>query len=119
MKLYVGNLSFDTNEDTLRNTFAEHGEVEEVAVITDRDTGRPRGFAFVTMRDDNAARNAMQALDVTLLRSPGVAQWWHVMRPLIAPDYAEHLDGLLKKYDGPALTELLPWCEPDDSGTEA
>ena len=63
MKLYVGNISFDTTEGTLRDTFAEHGEVEEVAVITDRDTGRPRGFAFVTMRDDNAARNAIDALN--------------------------------------------------------
>ncbi len=63
MKLYVGNISFDTNEEALRNAFAEHGEVEEVAVITDRDTGRPRGFAFVTMRDDNAARTAMDALN--------------------------------------------------------
>ncbi len=63
MKLYVGNISFDTNEEALRNAFAEHGEVEEVAVITDRDTGRPRGFAFVTMRDDNAARAAMDALN--------------------------------------------------------
>ncbi len=63
MKVYVGNISFDTSEDTLRNTFAEHGEVEEVAVITDRDTGRPRGFAFVTMRDDAAARTAIDALN--------------------------------------------------------
>ena len=63
MKLYVGNISFDTSEDVLRNTFAEHGDVEEVAVITDRDTGRPRGFAFVTMRDDNAARAAIDALN--------------------------------------------------------
>jgi RNA recognition motif-containing protein len=63
MKLYVGNISFDTSEDTLRNAFAEHGDVEEVAVITDRDTGRPRGFAFVTMPDDNAARSAIDALN--------------------------------------------------------
>jgi RNA recognition motif-containing protein len=63
MKLYVGNISFDTSEDSLRNAFAAHGDVEEVAVITDRDTGRPRGFAFVTMRDDNAARAAIDALN--------------------------------------------------------
>ncbi len=62
MKIYVGNLSFDTSEDTLRDTFAAHGDVEEVAVITDRDTGRPRGFAFVTMPDD-AARAAIDALN--------------------------------------------------------
>ena len=63
MKLYVGNISFDTSEGTLRDAFAEFGEVEEVAVITDRETGRPRGFAFVTMRDDNAARSAIDGLN--------------------------------------------------------
>ncbi len=62
MKIYVGNLSFDTNEDSLRNAFAAHGDVEEVAVITDRDTGRPRGFAFVTM-PDSAARTAIDSLN--------------------------------------------------------
>ena len=63
MKLYVGNLSFDTSESALKAAFAAHGEVEEVAVITDRDTGQPRGFAFVTMGDDNAARAAIEALN--------------------------------------------------------
>jgi RNA recognition motif-containing protein len=59
-------MSFDTNEESLRAAFAAHGEVEEVAVITDRDTGRPRGFAFVTM-PDNAARAAIDALKGTEL----------------------------------------------------
>lgn len=63
MKLYVGNISFDTSEDTLRNAFAEFGDVEEVVVIMDRETGRPRGFAFVTMRDDSAARAAIDGLN--------------------------------------------------------
>ena len=63
MKLYVGNISFDTSEDGLRNAFAEFGDVEEVAVITDRETGRPRGFAFVTMPDDNAAKAAIDGLN--------------------------------------------------------
>ena len=63
MKLYVGNISFDTSEEGLRNAFAEFGDVEEVAVITDRDTGRPRGFAFVTMPDDNAAKAAIDGLN--------------------------------------------------------
>ncbi len=62
LKIYVGNISFDTSEDSLRDAFAQHGEVEEVAVITDRDTGRPRGFAFVTM-PDSAARTAIDALN--------------------------------------------------------
>jgi RNA recognition motif-containing protein len=65
MKLYVGNLSFSTTEDTLQAEFGAHGQVEEVAVITDRDTGRPRGFAFVTMNNDSEARAAIEALNGT------------------------------------------------------
>ena len=67
MKIYVGNLSFDTTEDTLTAHFGAHGEVSEVNVITDRDTGRPRGFAFITMRDDGEARKAIEELNGTEL----------------------------------------------------
>jgi len=63
MKLYVGNLSYDTNEQALEAAFAAHGQVDEVAVITDRDTGRPRGFAFVTMSNDSEAQEAIEALN--------------------------------------------------------
>jgi len=63
VKIYVGNLSYSTTEETLRDLFASHGEVEEVAVITDRDTGRPRGFAFVTMPDDSQGRAAIEGLN--------------------------------------------------------
>lgn len=63
-KLYVGNLSFDATEQDLRDAFADDGrEVVEVAIINDRDTGRPRGFAFVTMGSDEDARAAISALD--------------------------------------------------------
>jgi RNA recognition motif-containing protein len=62
MKIYVGNVSFNTSEDTLRNAFAAHGDVQEAVLVTDRDTGRPRGFGFVTMPDDNQARAAIEAL---------------------------------------------------------
>jgi cold-inducible RNA-binding protein len=67
MKLYVGNLSFSTTEEALQNEFSAHGQVEEVAVITDRDTGRPRGFAFVTMNNDGEARAAIEAINGTEL----------------------------------------------------
>ena len=63
MKLFVGNISFDTNEATLREAFTAHGDVEEVAVITDRDTGRPRGFAFVEMGSDADAQSCIEAMD--------------------------------------------------------
>lgn len=62
-KLYVGNLSFQTDEQDLRDLFAQHGEVVSLNVITDRDTGRSRGFAFVEMADSAAARNAENALN--------------------------------------------------------
>jgi cold-inducible RNA-binding protein len=63
MKLYVGNLSYTTTQDTLHNEFSAHGQVEEVAVITDRETGRARGFAFVAMNNDQEARAAIDALN--------------------------------------------------------
>jgi RNA recognition motif-containing protein len=61
--LYVGNLNYDTTEDTLRGVFAEHGEVESVRVITDRYTGRSRGFAFVEMATEEAAAKAISELN--------------------------------------------------------
>jgi len=61
-KLYVGNLPFTATEDTVRALFSKHGTVEKVALITDRDTGRPRGFGFVEMSNADASR-AMQALN--------------------------------------------------------
>jgi RNA recognition motif-containing protein len=61
-KLYVGNLPFTATDDSVRALFAPHGTVEKVSLITDRDTGRPRGFGFVEMSNADASR-AMQALD--------------------------------------------------------
>jgi RNA recognition motif-containing protein len=61
-KLYVGNLPYSASEDELRALFAQHGSVESVALIMDRETGRPRGFGFVEM-DPNGAAAAIQALD--------------------------------------------------------
>ncbi len=61
-KLYVGNLPFTATEDAVRTLFTAHGTVEKVSLITDRDTGRPRGFGFVEMSNADASR-AMQALN--------------------------------------------------------
>ncbi|HNR45872.1 MAG TPA: RNA-binding protein [Anaerolineaceae bacterium] len=66
-KLYVGNLSYDTTEDSLRTAFSQSGTVVEVAMIKDRDTGSPKGFAFVTMSTDQEAQNAIQALNDKML----------------------------------------------------
>ncbi len=63
MKLYVGNLSFDTTENDLQDLFEQHGAVTEVALINDRATGRSRGFGFVTMADATAAKAAVEALN--------------------------------------------------------
>ena len=65
MKMFVGNLSFDTSEQQLKELFSEHGEVTEVHMPDDRETGRPRGFAFVTMDSKSAKVNAIKALDGT------------------------------------------------------
>ena len=64
-KLYVGNIPFSTTEAELREVFERHGTVGSVNVITDRETGRPRGFAFVEMADASSAEAAMRALDGT------------------------------------------------------
>jgi RNA recognition motif-containing protein len=61
--IYVGNMSYDTNEDRLRSLFETYGEVTSVNVITDRYTGRPRGFSFVEMADTAAADQAIAALN--------------------------------------------------------
>ncbi len=61
-KLYVGNLPFTATEDSVRALFAPHGTVEKLSLISDRDSGRPRGFGFVEMSNADASR-AMQALN--------------------------------------------------------
>ncbi len=62
-KLYVGNLSYETTDASLEQLFAPFGEVRSAQVIQDRDTGRSKGFGFVEMSDDNAARAAITALN--------------------------------------------------------
>ena len=62
-KLYVGNLSYDTTDSTLRELFEEHGTVESAQVIMDRDSGRSKGFGFVEMTNDQEAQAAIDALD--------------------------------------------------------
>ena len=63
MKLYVGNLSYNVSSSDLEQLFAQYGAVRSAQVITDRDTGRSKGFGFVEMSDDNAARQAIEALN--------------------------------------------------------
>lgn len=63
-KIYVGNLSFDTTKTTLESTFAAYGTVESAEIITDRDTGRSRGFGFVEMNAEDAQK-AMDGLNGT------------------------------------------------------
>jgi RNA recognition motif-containing protein len=63
MRIYVGNLSFKTTQDELAQLFGQHGQVDEVSIVMDRETGRSRGFAFVTMADDAAAQAAIGAVN--------------------------------------------------------
>ena len=65
--IYVGNLSFDATEDQVRSLFEAYGAVDKVSIVTDRDTGQPRGFAFVEMTDDDGANKAIEALNGTNL----------------------------------------------------
>jgi len=62
MKIYVGNLSFQTTEQELTSAFETHGPVQSATLVMDRDTGRPRGFGFVEMADDDA-RKAIDAMN--------------------------------------------------------
>lgn len=66
-KLFVGSLSWGVNDDALRDAFGVHGEISEAVVISDRDTGRSRGFGFVTFDDDESADKAVAALNGTEL----------------------------------------------------
>lgn len=63
MSIYVGNLSYDVTEDDLTQTFAEYGTVSRVQLLTDRETGRPRGFGFVEMSKEEEETAAIEALD--------------------------------------------------------
>ncbi len=62
-RLYVGNLSFHTTTDVLRQAFSGSGEVTDAHVVTDRETGRSRGFGFITMADESQAQAAIQAMN--------------------------------------------------------
>jgi cold-inducible RNA-binding protein len=66
-KLFVGGLSWDTTDDGLRQAFVSYGEITEAKVITDRDTGRSRGFGFVTFAQDEDAKKAISQMDGTSL----------------------------------------------------
>ena len=63
MKIYVGNLSWNADESDLRDAFSAHGEVTSVQIITDRESGRSRGFAFVEMEIDAEAQEAISAVN--------------------------------------------------------
>jgi RNA recognition motif-containing protein len=61
--IFVGNLSYQTTQDDLHAAFSQYGNVERVNIVTDRDTGQPRGFAFVEMTEANQAQNAISQLN--------------------------------------------------------
>ena len=63
MNMYIGNLAYDVTEDDLRNAFSEFGEVSSVKIITDKFSGRPKGFGFVEMPDNSEADQAIKALN--------------------------------------------------------
>jgi cold-inducible RNA-binding protein len=71
-KLFVGSLAWETTEDELRDLFAQFGEVEEAIIITDRDSGRSKGFGFVTFVNDEDADKAIEALNGSDLKGRNI-----------------------------------------------
>ncbi len=72
MNIYVGNLHFNVSEDELRKAFEEYGEVTSVKIITDKYSGRSKGFGFVEMQNDNEAKNAIENLNGTEIKGRAV-----------------------------------------------
>jgi RNA recognition motif-containing protein len=72
MNIYVGNLHFNVSEDELRKAFEEYGEVASVKIITDKYSGRSKGFGFVEMLNDNEAKNAIENLNGTEIKGRAV-----------------------------------------------
>ena len=85
-KIFVGNLSFQTSENDLNDLFAQFGAVESVSVITDRDTGRSKGFGFVAMGDDSA-ENAISQLNGKEVN--GRALTVNEARPMVKKDFGQ------------------------------
>lgn len=83
--IFVGNLDSDTTEEELRGLFAAHGTVESVTIVKDRDTGQPRGFAFVEMTMAEEAQKAISSLNGTLLNERTLRV--NEARPKLAPDH--------------------------------
>jgi RNA recognition motif-containing protein len=75
VNIFVGNMAFSVTEQDLRELFAPYGVVERINIITDRETGRPRGFGFVEMADDRAAQAAITGLNGTLLLDSRVVEF--------------------------------------------
>lgn len=72
MKLFVGNLPFSTTEQELESMFSAHGQVASTKIITDRDTGRPRGFGFVEFSDNSAGEAAIKSLNGAMLNGRAI-----------------------------------------------
>jgi RNA recognition motif-containing protein len=72
MNLYIGNLAYDVTENDLRNAFSEFGEVSSVKIITDKFSGRPKGFGFVEMPDNSEADQAIKALNGKVLNGRSI-----------------------------------------------
>ena len=72
MNIYVGNLSYEATEDDIREAFAQFGTVTEVNIIMDRETGRPRGFGFVEMANDDEGRAAIEGLNLQRIKNRAI-----------------------------------------------
>ena len=94
-KLFVGNLSFQTSENDITNTFAQYGPVESVQIITDRDTGRSKGFGFVVM-DQEGADKAIAGLNGSQV--DGRALTVNEAKPMVKRDFGPRAGGGRERY---------------------
>lgn len=97
MNIYISNLSWNTKNDSLENLFSQYGEVSSARIITDRETGRSRGFGFVEMPNDNEGQSAIDALNNTELEGKTITV--NVARPKTdRPRYNNNDDRNRRRY---------------------
>lgn len=121
-KLFVGGLSYRTDEEGLKNAFASHGEVADVRIITDRESGRSRGFGFVTYLAESDAETALSkmdghVLDGRIIRVDRASARPPAPRPTAVSSAADGSDSGSGTSSGPPLFESPPPSSPEDWGT--
>ena len=111
-KLFVGSLSWDTNDDGLHEAFAQFGEITEAKVITDRDSGRSRGFGFVEMSSDAEATEAIRLLSDFFQPYVKANTTGNVVCISAPQSFVERIRSDLAKIDEPPVQILIEFVQP-------